>query len=118
MTGLADAISDGWAAADRDDPGPTVSYFRGLLDQHPAEPRALFGYASALDFAGREAEAAPVYEQAFAAGLDGDERREGLIQYGSTLRNIGRFDDAVSALRQADEQFPGHDSVAVFLALA
>jgi hypothetical protein len=47
------------------------------------------------DFAGREAEAAPVYEQAFSAGLDGDDLRRGLIQYGSTLRNLGRFDEAL-----------------------
>jgi tetratricopeptide (TPR) repeat protein len=78
----------------------------------------LLAYASALDFAGREAEAAPAYEQAFAAGLDGDGLRQGLIQYGSTLRNLGRFDDAVAALRRADDQFPGHASVQAFLALA
>jgi hypothetical protein len=66
----------------------------------------------------RQAEAVPVYEQAFAAGLSGDDLRRGLIQYGSTLRNAGRFDDAVTALQRADDQFPGHDSVTAFLALA
>ena len=40
------------------------------------------------------------------------------MQYGSTLRNLERFGDAVQALRQADDQFPGHASVKVFLALA
>jgi tetratricopeptide (TPR) repeat protein len=118
VTGLPEAIRRGWAAARRDDPEPTVGYFRDLLAEHPADGRALLEYAGALDFSGREAEAAPVYEQAFSAGLDGDDLRRALIQYGSTLRNLGRFDEAVSALRRADEQFPGHDSVAVFLALA
>jgi hypothetical protein len=56
--------------------------------------------------------------QAFAAGLDGDELRQGLVQYGSTLRNLERLGDAVTALQQADEQFPDHASVKVFLALA
>ena len=46
------------------------------------------------------------YEQAFSADLDGDDLRRGLIQYGSTLRSLGRFDEAVPALRRADEQFP------------
>jgi len=118
MTDLSDAINAGWATARRDHPEPTVSYFRDLLGQHPGEAEALFGYASALDFASREAEAAPVYEQAFSAGLNGEDLRHGLIQYGSTLRNLGRFDEAVAVLRRADEQFPGHDSVAAFLALA
>jgi tetratricopeptide (TPR) repeat protein len=118
MTDLPEAIRQGWADARRDDPERTVGYFRDLLGQHPADARALFEYAGALDFADREAEAAPVYEQAFSAGLDGDDLRRGLIQYGSTLRNLGRFDEAVSVLRRADEQFPGHDSVAAFLALA
>ena len=36
-----------------------------------------------------------MYEQAFSAGLDGDDLRRGLIQYGSTLRNLGRFDEAL-----------------------
>ncbi len=118
MTALADAIKAGWAAAQRDDPEPTVRYFRDLLREYPADARALFEYAGALDYAGREAEAAPAYEQAFSAGLSGNDLRLGLIQYGSTLRNLGRFDEAVAVLRRADEQFPGHDSVAAFLALA
>jgi tetratricopeptide (TPR) repeat protein len=118
MCGLGDAIEQGWAAARREDPEPTVGYFRDLLRQHPGDARALLAYAGALDYADREAEAAPVYEQAFSASLDGDDLRRGLIQYGSTLRNLGRFDEAVAALRRADERFPGHDSIAAFLALA
>jgi tetratricopeptide repeat protein len=89
MTDLSEAIRQGWADARRDDPERTVGYFRNLLGQHPADARALFEYAGALDFADREAEAAPVYEQAFSAGLGGDDLRRGLIQYGSTLRNPG-----------------------------
>jgi tetratricopeptide (TPR) repeat protein len=118
MSALSDAIRQGWAAARREDPEPTVGYFRDLAQQHPGDAQALFAWAGALDFADREAEAAPVYEQAFSAGLAGDDLRRGLIQYGSTLRNLGRFDEAVAALRQADAQFPGHDSVTAFLALA
>jgi tetratricopeptide (TPR) repeat protein len=118
MTDLTDAIQQGWATADAGAPEPTVTYFRDLLARYPGDRHALLAYAGALDFAGREADAAPAYEQAFAAGLGGDDLRQGLVQYGSTLRNLGRFDDAVAALRQADNQFPGHASVTAFLALA
>jgi tetratricopeptide (TPR) repeat protein len=119
MTRFSDLVlSGGWAVARREDPEPTIGYFRDLAWQHPGDASALFEYAGALDFAGREAEAAPVYEQAFSAGLDGDDLRRGLIQYGSTLRNLGRFDEAVQIMRRADEQFPGHDSITAFLALA
>jgi Tetratrico peptide repeat len=38
-----------------------------------AKARDLFARAGELDAAGREAEAAPLYEQAFAAGLTGDD---------------------------------------------
>lgn len=41
----------------------------------------------------------------------------GLLQYGSTPCNLGRFDEAVATLEKADELCPGHDSVKVFPAL-
>lgn len=84
----------------------------------PATARDLLARAGELDAADREEEAAPLYEQAFAAGLDGEDLRRGLVQYGSTLRNLGRYDEAVSVLRQASAEFPGSASVQVFLALA
>jgi predicted Zn-dependent protease len=80
--------------------------------------RDLLARASELDAADREAEAAPLYEQAFAAGLAGDDLRRGLVQYGSTLRNLGRCDDAVAALHRGAAEFPDSPSVQVFLALA
>jgi Flp pilus assembly protein TadD len=80
--------------------------------------RDLLARAGELDAAGREAEAAPLYEQALAAGLSGDDLRRGVVQYGSTLRNLGRCDEAVSVLRRASAEFPGSASVQVFLALA
>lgn len=118
MTALSDFITKVWAEAQRDNPEPTVIRFRDLLVRHPNSREALFAYASALDYGGHEADAASAYERAFAAGLDGDDLRRGLLQYGSTLRNLERFGEAVAALEKADEMFPGHDSVKVFQALA
>lgn len=126
MTGLPDTgeqkilevIAAGWAVANAEDPEPTVRYFARLLGEHPGNASALLEYAGALDFAGRESEAAPVYQQALAAGLAGDELRRALIQYGSTLRNIGRQEEAVAVLQEAQRRFPGSESVTLFLALA
>lgn len=71
---------------------------------HPA--LGLFELASAHDSAGLEAEAAALYEQAAAAGLaeadpDLDAHRQ--IQHASTLRNLGRLDEALAMLRTAPE---------------
>lgn len=118
MTSFAQAVARGWDQADPDAPDATIDWFRKLLDGHPEEPQAIYEYASALDFAGREDGASVEYERAFAAGLSGDTLRRALIQYGSTLRNLGRHTEAVAALRKADELFPGHASVTAFLALA
>ena len=40
------------------------------------------------------------------------------IGYGSTLRNVGRADDAVGVLAQAVHDDPGYPAFAAFLALA
>ncbi|GAA3247819.1 tetratricopeptide repeat protein [Dactylosporangium siamense] len=116
--GLAERIEATWAEADRDAPEPTLTRFRALLDEHPDDVAALYAHACALDFAGHPAEAAPAYERAFAAGLTGAELKAGLLQYGSTLRNLGRLDEATSALFDADRRFPGDAAVTVYLALA
>jgi hypothetical protein len=98
MSTLGDAVRHGWAQADPARPEDTVRYFDDLLRRHPGQAGALLGYAGALDYADREAEAAGFYQQAIAAGLDPDEHRQALIQYGSTLRNLGRHQEAVAAL--------------------
>lgn len=50
--------------------------------------------------------------------MEGDRLRRGLLQYGSTLRNLDRPDQAVAVLERADALFPGSDAVRSFLALA
>jgi tetratricopeptide (TPR) repeat protein len=85
---------------------------------HPA--LGLFELASAHDGAGLEAQAATLYQEAAAAGLadvapDLDAHRQ--IQHASTLRNLGRLDEALAMLRDA----PDHPEVGAardaFLAL-
>lgn len=78
----------------------------------------LFERASARDFAGREAEAEPLYREALAAGLDDDLRPQAVIQLASTLRNLGRAAEAVTLLSEAGELGAYEQERLAFLALA
>jgi tetratricopeptide (TPR) repeat protein len=116
--GFEHAVTVGWDLATRDDGQPTIDYFAALLAQYPDDGRALYELACAYDWAGHPDRAAPTYERAFAAGLDGERLRRGLLQYGSTLRNLDRADEAVTVLQRANAFFPRSDAVRTFLALA
>jgi tetratricopeptide (TPR) repeat protein len=70
------------------------------------------------DTAGRAAQAIPLYEQALAAGLDGETRARCLLQLGSSLRNVGRIDESVALLQDARREFPTFRPLRAFLALA
>jgi len=108
----------GWEAARRADPTPTVRYFERMLARRPGSAIALYHCARAHDYAGEPRAAVPLYEQAFAAGLSGAELRRGLTSYGSTLRNLERSEDAVAALERAHRLFPDDVLVLCYLALA
>jgi tetratricopeptide (TPR) repeat protein len=74
--------------------------------------------AYALDREGREHEAIRYYDQAYAEGVPEPERRRFTVGYGSTLRNVGRTDDAVAVLARAVADDPGYAPFHAFLALA
>jgi tetratricopeptide (TPR) repeat protein len=115
---LAAEAAAAWRAADAADPGPTLERLRRLRDAYPDDARAHYEWASALDFAGREAEAAAVYEYALELGLPAMYRARALLQLGSTLRNIGRHDEAVELLASARTEFPEDVALTGFHALA
>lgn len=85
-------------------------------------PDAAVGFyelASAHDSTGNEKAAAVYYKNAFDHGLDETTIRAATIQYASTLRNLGRADQAIELLssekiRTNDEL---DDAVAAFLSL-
>jgi tetratricopeptide (TPR) repeat protein len=107
-----DALSDRERIADID----ALAAERGSSDA-----RALFERAGARDSAGLEAEAEPLYRQALEAGLDDDHRTQAVIQLASTLRNLGRIDEALGMLRAEFDRGPEaplHDAAAAFYALA
>lgn len=112
------AITLGYERRDRDNMQPTIDYFLDLLAQHPGNASALYEVGGAYDTAGQEEIACGYYEQALAGGLAGDELRRCLMQYGSTLRNLGRYDESLASLERARREYPDSDSVRLFLALS
>ncbi|MCK5890899.1 tetratricopeptide repeat protein [Aeromicrobium sp.] len=78
----------------------------------------LFEEAGEHDSAGREAEAAVLYEQAMALGLDAARSDQLVIQYASTLRNLDRADEAVELLQALPADSSVGTARAAFLALA
>jgi tetratricopeptide (TPR) repeat protein len=92
-----------------------------LALEAPDAARALFERAGARDSAGLESEAEPLYRQALGAGLDESHHTQAVIQLASTLRNLGRVEEARGMLRGEFERGPDaplHDAAAAFYALA
>lgn len=106
-----------FAARNRDDMAPTIAAFETIYRKRPDDPRVQYELGGAYDTAGKEARAAELYERALEAGLTGDLRRRCLLQHGSTLRNLARFDESVEVLDRARAGYPDALSIAVFAAL-
>jgi tetratricopeptide (TPR) repeat protein len=114
-------ISNLWAAIDDHD----ESEFLALMDRLAAElppddANGLFERAAARDSTGHPDLAVPMYESALANGLTGVRRRRAVIQRASSLRNLGRAQEAVDALstelRGEPDELTG--AVRSFLSLA
>lgn len=115
---LETAIKIGFDNRDRNNMAPTIEYFHRLLEQHPENPAVLYEVGGSYDTDGQEETAAGYYEQALANGLSGDIRRRCLLQYGSTLRNLGRYQGSLAIFAQGRTEFPDSDSLRVFEALS
>jgi tetratricopeptide (TPR) repeat protein len=112
-------VADLWAADLGDD--ERLERMRMLAGRAPHPALGAFELGGALDSAGHEAEAATRYERAWSAGIGGlDAARAAqlTIQHASTLRNLGRVDEAIGMLRAAPAHPSTGDAPAVFLALA
>ena len=78
----------------------------------------LLASAYELDRAGDERAAIKLYDAAYRLGVPAEQRRKFLVGYGSTLRNVGRAEEAVAILAQAVADDPGYPAFTAFLALA
>ena len=115
---LEATIADIFGRRDREQMQPTIDAFLALLAEHPGQPEVLYEVGGSYDTAGEEQTALGYYEAALAAGLSGDTLRRCLMQYGSTLRLLGRYDESVVALDKALTGWPDSPSVRAFHALA
>lgn len=95
-----------------------IAHFEALTARFPDDARVTFAYAGALDFAGREHDAAAQYRQALDLGLPDELRSRMYVQFGSTLRNVGDVTGAVAVLEEGAAAIPDDLGIACFLALA
>ena len=114
-------VAEAWASIDNVDETGFLARMERLSARAPAsDGSGLFELASAQDSTGHSDAAVPLYEAALDKGLAGERRRRAIIQMASSLRNLGRVEEAITLL--AEEQGAGtdelDDAVVAFLALA
>ena len=95
-----------------------VECAQALQASRPGDARLVHELASALDAAGREAEAIDLYRKALAAGLREPHRHRARIQLASSLRVTGQAELAHSLLTELSAERPGSVAVEAFRALA
>jgi tetratricopeptide (TPR) repeat protein len=108
-------------ADDAVDDRTRIARMRDLAAQAPHPALGAFELGGSLDSGGHEAEANVHYTAATAGGLaDVDPERAArlVVQHASTLRNLGRVDEAIAMLRDAPEHPATGAAPRVFLALA
>jgi len=97
-----------------------LATLREQAEAKPDDAIAWYQLGSALDSAGYEAEAIDAYDQVFHLGIDNlpeENRPQVFVQTGSTLRNLGRLDEARKLLEQGRIRFPDVQALSAFLAL-
>ncbi len=99
------------------DPAARVAAATALVDGHPGDPRLLYELGTALHQARDEAGAIRHYEQALTAGLREPYRHRAQLQLASTLRVVGRPDDAGRILDEVLGARPSHTAAMTLRAL-
>jgi tetratricopeptide (TPR) repeat protein len=98
--------------------GEHLEAARAIAAKYPEQASAQMEAAYGNDREGFERVAIRHYEEAYRLGVPAADRRRFLVGFGSTLRNVGRADDAVGILAQAIADDPDYPAFAAFLALA
>lgn len=118
MNNIEALIEQGLELETEGNEAAAIAYFQRLVAQYPDDARVQFETGGAYDFAGQEAEAIPHYRRAIELGLLEDDLPKVAVQLGSSLRNVGKYDEAVKVLAEACKRFPEHRALRAFLALA
>jgi tetratricopeptide (TPR) repeat protein len=114
-------LSDLWSRLDEHSEADFIDAMRQLVAELPeGDPVALSELGAAYDSTGSPQEAVNLYDQALKAGLAGRRRRRVRIQMASSLRNLGKPQQAADMLLEELEG-PSDEldqAVVAFLALA
>ncbi|KGN38733.1 cyanphycin synthetase [Knoellia subterranea KCTC 19937] len=89
-----------------------------LVAAHPGDARITYEYAGTFDSAGQEERAIELYREALNSGLREPFRHRAVVQLASSLRNVGRSEEAVQLLESLAQDRPESVGIAGFLALA
>lgn len=118
MNDLAALIQAGRALEKEGMAQQAIEYFQKLVAQYPEDAMVQYETGGAYDFAGHEAEAIPHYQKAIELGLAAEDAARARLQLGSSLRNVGRNEEAVALLREACQLYPEYLPLSAFYALA
>jgi predicted Zn-dependent protease len=88
-----------------------------LRAEFPADPRIAYQTAWVHDVLDLEEEAVPHYRAAIAGGLPAEQARDAMLGLGSTLRALGRDDEAAEVFADGLRRCPGHRPLRVFRAM-
>lgn len=103
-------VAELWERYETLEPQEAIAAMRELADLEPVgDGRGAYELGGMHDSLGFEVEAAVEYERALALGLDDARHAMIAVQYGSTLRNNGRLDEAIAVLEAA----PTHPATGV-----
>ena len=100
-----------------DDADARIASARALLDEHPGDARLEFELAGTMDSAGDEHGAIPLYEKAIRGGLPEPHRHRAQLQLASSLRVVGRPEEADVVLADVLETRPHSTAALLFRAL-
>jgi tetratricopeptide (TPR) repeat protein len=107
-----------WTDADNLTEDQLVAAIDALAAERPEDDAlALFERGGAQDSTGHPDVAVPLYRAAIAAGLPEDERAQATIQLASSLRNLGRANESLALLRDAQPYAPYAVATAAITAL-
>ena len=107
-----------FAARDRNDMAPTIKAALEVLAEHPDDAIVLYEVGGAYDTDRQEDVALGYYHRAMDAGLEGHRLRQCYLQLGSTLRNLGRFEESLEVFAEGCARFPDSESLVLFRALS
>jgi tetratricopeptide (TPR) repeat protein len=111
-------VAEVWDSADEIGDNVLLERIDALVAERPADdPEAAYEAASARDSVGLEAEAAALYQRALDLGLGEPNRGRTFIQYASTLRNLGRYEEGLALLDQLEPDNELADAVSATRAL-